>query len=168
MCNTKGILRFQKAKLSFHGDVIKWKHFPLGIQRSPICALNIRLSKQSWDWWFETPSHSWWRHCNEYCQTSGKYHLRLAFSILVPDIIYFVWLRRGFGKYLSRRIMFLLSGDCLNISYCCLLFTWWNRLCRLIVRKIRQKRFTDFMWWYKTMFYAVIWRHKTSVHRRAR
>ena len=23
-----------------------------------------RLSKQSWGWWFETPSRSLWRHCN--------------------------------------------------------------------------------------------------------
>ena len=27
--------------------------------------LNKRLSKQSWEWWFETPSRSLWRHCNE-------------------------------------------------------------------------------------------------------
>ena len=26
--------------------------------------LNIRLSKQSWGWWFKTPSSSLWRHCN--------------------------------------------------------------------------------------------------------
>ena len=26
--------------------------------------LNKRLSKQSRDWWFETPSRSLWRHCN--------------------------------------------------------------------------------------------------------
>ena len=26
---------------------------------------NKRLSKQSWGWWFETPSPSLWRHCNE-------------------------------------------------------------------------------------------------------
>ena len=26
--------------------------------------LNERLSKQSWGWWFETPSRSLWRHCN--------------------------------------------------------------------------------------------------------
>ena len=26
---------------------------------------NQRLSKQSWGWWFETPSRSLWRHCNE-------------------------------------------------------------------------------------------------------
>ena len=25
---------------------------------------NKRLSKQSWGWWFETPSHPLWRHCN--------------------------------------------------------------------------------------------------------
>ena len=26
--------------------------------------LNIRLSKQSWGWWFEMPSRPLWRHCN--------------------------------------------------------------------------------------------------------
>ena len=26
---------------------------------------NKRLSKQSWGWWFETPSRSIWRHCND-------------------------------------------------------------------------------------------------------
>ena len=68
-----------------HDDVIKLKHFPRywpfvrGIYRSPgnsphkgqwgmfslLCALNKRLSEQSRGWWFETPSHSLWRHCNE-------------------------------------------------------------------------------------------------------
>ena len=67
-----------------HDDVIKWKLFsPL----LAICAgnsgefptqrpvtrsfdvffdlrLNKRLSKQSWGWWFETPSRPLWRHCN--------------------------------------------------------------------------------------------------------
>ena len=28
-------------------------------------CLNKGLSKQSWGWWFETPSRSLWRHCNE-------------------------------------------------------------------------------------------------------
>ena len=27
--------------------------------------LNKRLSKQWWGWWFETPSHPLWRHCND-------------------------------------------------------------------------------------------------------
>ena len=71
-----------------HDDVMKWKHFPRywrfvrGIPRSPanyphkgqwhgafkfslICALNKRMSKQSWGWWFETLSRSLWRHCND-------------------------------------------------------------------------------------------------------
>ena len=26
--------------------------------------LNKRLSKQWWGWWFETPSHTLWHHCN--------------------------------------------------------------------------------------------------------
>ena len=29
--------------------------------------LNKRLSKQSWGWWFETPSCSLWRHRNGWC-----------------------------------------------------------------------------------------------------
>ena len=28
--------------------------------------LNKRLSKQWWGWWFETPSHPLWRHCEEF------------------------------------------------------------------------------------------------------
>ena len=69
-----------------HDDVIKWKTFPRywpfvrGIHRTPVIphtkandaelwcflwfALNIRLSKQWWGWWFETPSCPLWRHCN--------------------------------------------------------------------------------------------------------
>ena len=70
-----------------HYDVTEWKHFPRHwpsvwvIYRSPansphkgqwrgalmfslICASNKRLSKQSWGWWFETPSRSLWHHCN--------------------------------------------------------------------------------------------------------
>ena len=83
--HVKGLLS-DGAKI-YHDDIIKWKHFPhywpfvRGIHRSPvnsphkgqwrgalmfslICALNERLSKQSWGWWFETPSRSLWRHCN--------------------------------------------------------------------------------------------------------
>ena len=70
-----------------HDDVIKWKHFPRywpfvrGIHRSPVNSPHKgkwrgalvfffvlfpkkRLSKQSWGWWFETPSGSLWRHSN--------------------------------------------------------------------------------------------------------
>ena len=30
-----------------------------------VCALNKRLRKPSWGWWFEAPSRSLWRHVNE-------------------------------------------------------------------------------------------------------
>ena len=40
--------------------------------------LNKRSSKQSWRRWFETPSHSLWRHCN-ICVMSGGANL--------PDIL---------------------------------------------------------------------------------
>ena len=88
-------LAAKKSEVTFkyscrpHDDVIKWKHFPRywpfvrGIHRSPvnfphkgqwrgasmfslICALNKRLSKQSWGWWFETLSRPLWCHCNEH------------------------------------------------------------------------------------------------------
>ena len=31
--------------------------------------LNKQLSKQSWGWWFATPSRPLWRHCNENANT---------------------------------------------------------------------------------------------------
>ena len=74
-------------KLCLHDDVIKWKHFPRyrpfvrGIHRSPVnsrtkaCNAELwcflwssteqQLSKQSWGWWFETPSRPSWRHRND-------------------------------------------------------------------------------------------------------
>ena len=77
-----------------HDDVIKWKRFPRywpfvrGNPRSPvnsphkgqwpealmfslICALNKRLSKQSWGWWFQTPSCSLWCNCNVIFELRG-------------------------------------------------------------------------------------------------
>ena len=77
---------YQWYFIPLHDDVIKWKHFRV---TGPLCGnspvtgeflsqrpvtwsfdiffdlrLNKRLSKQSWGWWFETPSCSIWRHCN--------------------------------------------------------------------------------------------------------
>ena len=71
-----------------HDDVIKWKHFPRfwpfvrGIHRSPVntphkgqwrgalmfffyLRMNERLSTHAWGWSFETPSRSFWPHCND-------------------------------------------------------------------------------------------------------
>ena len=48
------------------------------------CALNKRLSKQSWGWWFETPSRSLWRHCNENrrCGVQLLYMLYQKYAII--------------------------------------------------------------------------------------
>ena len=69
-----------------HDDVIKWKHFPSywlfarGIHRSPVNsphkdqwrgALIFSFISAwikgwvNWGWWFEKPSCSLWRHCND-------------------------------------------------------------------------------------------------------
>ena len=39
--------------------------------------LNKRLGKQSWGWWFETPSCSLWRLCNELISAGHHYHSKL-------------------------------------------------------------------------------------------
>ena len=44
------------------------------------CALNKRLSKQSWGWWFETKSRSLWRHFNEYLDSSKLKSLKITDS----------------------------------------------------------------------------------------
>ena len=70
-----------------HDEAIKSKHFPRNWPFVPVTAefplqkpvtrifdvffdlrLNKRLNKQRWAWWFQTPSHSLWRHCNGYCR----------------------------------------------------------------------------------------------------
>ena len=83
-----------------YDDVIKWKHFPRywpfvrGIHRSPvnsphkgqwrgalmfslICALNKRLNKQSWGWWFETSSRLLWRHRNGLKFVQNRYFSKI-------------------------------------------------------------------------------------------
>ena len=95
-----------------HDDVIKWKHFPChwpfvrGISRSPvnsphkgqwrgdlmfslICALNKRLGKQWWGWWFEMQSRWLWRHCNVLWLTplKSEYQLFLIHVMHLPIIL---------------------------------------------------------------------------------
>ena len=50
-------------------------------------CLNKWLSKQSWGWWFETPSRSFWRHRHEssmdraraYCRMSVMHYLKQSY-----------------------------------------------------------------------------------------
>ena len=95
-----------------HDDVIKWKYFPhystfvRWIHRSQvnsphkgqwrgtlmfslICALIKPFSKQSWGWWFATPSRSLWRHCNNHVlemKPPDAYTIRLL-TLWGPDKI---------------------------------------------------------------------------------
>ena len=102
-------VRTPAPDLCLHDDVIKWKHFPRywpfvrGIHRWPvnsihkgqwrgalmfslICALNKRLSKQSWGWWLETLSRPLWRHCNEHTLFNGCRAICMLFDMIpVPS-----------------------------------------------------------------------------------
>ena len=40
--------------------------------------LNKRLSKQPWGWWFETPSRSLWRHCNDMHNSRDILHVMVT------------------------------------------------------------------------------------------
>ena len=43
----------------------RWRPVTRSFDVSFDLRLNKRLSKQSWGWWFETPSCPLWCHCNE-------------------------------------------------------------------------------------------------------
>ena len=54
LCEGNSPVIGQWIPLTKASDAELWCFFDLG--------LNKRLSKQSWDWWFETPSRPLWRH----------------------------------------------------------------------------------------------------------
>ena len=47
--------------------------------------LNKQFSKQSWGWWFETPSHPLWRHCNDERSTTTKRCLTVDVSVMISQ-----------------------------------------------------------------------------------
>ena len=67
------------------------------------CYLRLtkRLRKQPWGWWFETPSWSLWRHCNDrrwwandtiHCQPSTTIHNSYKhFKGFVQVVLYNIW-----------------------------------------------------------------------------
>ena len=46
--------------------------------------LNKWLSKQSWCWWFETPSRSLWRHCNDFFPNLCDYPKHIVVNVVLP------------------------------------------------------------------------------------
>ena len=62
--------------------------------------LHKRLSKQSWCWWFETPSRPLWRHCNDielrFCPIHAKLlmpHFKFELSSTKLPKLLFQWPR---------------------------------------------------------------------------
>ena len=83
--------------------------------------LNKRLSKQSWGWWFETPSWSLWRQCNELnnCQNCGLCYFgkTLATSHAFQSYSKFV---NNWKKSVLYHFLKLVTEMCHD-------FFWWNR-----------------------------------------
>ena len=84
---------------------------------------NKRLSKESWGWWFETPSSSLWRHCNDepdviyiylymrLCKEPRKCHItRILMRKITCDRLLL-----GPANY-----MWLQVSDCLSLWLLCL------------------------------------------------
>ena len=120
-------------RLVCHDDVIKWKHLPrywpfvgspvageFPSQRSVIRSfdvffdlyLNKWLSKQSWGWWFETPSCPLWRDSNEltlyfgkYLRPSKKCHLGIMPSQFTGHSIIVSKASSGFKRYDDRALV---------------------------------------------------------------
>ena len=77
----------------WHDDVIKWKHFPHYwpfVRGRPVTQsfdvffdlrLNKRLRKQLWGWWFETVSHSAWRHCNDITKNKALHKVHGTYCV---------------------------------------------------------------------------------------
>ena len=82
--------------------------------------LNKQLSKQSWGWWFETPSSSLWHHCN------GPWHQavrRTTILVQTPPKLFGICLSQdAFGLILliSNMIIWVKSQNygCLVTWFC--------------------------------------------------
>ena len=84
--------------------------------------LNKRLSKQLWDWWFETPPRSLWRHSNDLI---GR-----CCMITLPLLSHFnslAWIREAI-----RMGVFLYFFLRKTISWWCITLTNMNFVLRLI------------------------------------
>ena len=51
--------------------------------------LNKRLCKQSWSWWFETPSRPLWRHCNDIRHIISTLY-RLVWLLVLLGVMFFM------------------------------------------------------------------------------
>ena len=52
--------------------------------------LNKRLSKQSWGWWFETPSRPSWHHCNVSYLLTSKDEQQICIRLHIKAVHWYV------------------------------------------------------------------------------
>ena len=66
--------------------------------------LNKRLSKQSWGWWFETPSRPCCRHCNDTHHAKYKTHMKPTVSVQVHSLHHQTWasIHQANGRLTAR------------------------------------------------------------------
>ena len=70
-------------------------------------GLNKQLSKQSWGWWFETPSRSLWRHCSGSTRCLRTIHAHMGWVDSLTHVmemnrhwlrnVFFLWGRHVFS-----------------------------------------------------------------------
>ena len=63
--------------------------------------LNKRLSKQSWGWWFETPSDSLWHHYNDQILYRNCHMVGYRFIRKISTTIVCFWTYKPFIKWVS-------------------------------------------------------------------
>ena len=73
--------------------------------------LNKRLSKHWWGWWFETPSCSLWRHCNEHTWLNLA-HL-IVFIVMICVLPYWGEIHKGqvVNEFIADSFLILWNFD---------------------------------------------------------
>ena len=98
--------------------------------------LNKRLSKQSWGWWFETPSHPLWRRSNDMKQREWE----AQYELMRPKSVYntYTWWCASIvlkttcnNKY--RKVSNISGTKCHNLmllvsSRSCLYAIYWSQV----------------------------------------
>ena len=96
--------------------------------------LNKRLIKQSWGWWFETPSRPLWRHCNGLIRRGTQYP-RPQFNIKMP---HYQYRKSHRGDQMILRPSFLHNG----ISYTDKTSLYWISLQIVTLPTLRHINFS--------------------------
>ena len=71
--------------------------------------LNKRLSKQPWGWWFETPSWSLWRYCDDFhclgLEENGRHFAIFTFNCIVLNESWCIVIRHSLNFISNGQIV---------------------------------------------------------------